>query len=46
MNFSGSSAVKWAQDADFHNWIGRNALDGESNDNKRWPSQPYSSAAQ
>ncbi|XP_009604527.1 protein PAT1 homolog [Nicotiana tomentosiformis] len=40
-----SSAVEWAQDADFHNWIGRKALDGESNDSKRWPSQPYSSAA-
>ncbi|CAN4096885.1 unnamed protein product [Withania somnifera] len=41
-----SSAVEWSQSAAFHNWIDRKALDGvESNDNKRWPSQPHSSAA-
>ncbi|XP_059277394.1 protein PAT1 homolog isoform X3 [Lycium ferocissimum] len=41
-----SSAVEWSQDADFRNWIDRKALDGgESTDSKRWPSQPYSSAA-
>ncbi|KAJ8568406.1 hypothetical protein K7X08_027939 [Anisodus acutangulus] len=41
-----SSAVEWSQDADFRNWIDQKALDGgETNDSKRWPSQPYSSAA-